>query len=62
MLQALDVPTLDRRELPTLRYPCAIAAGLDERGIKTTQGCQWSAPQVMRLLQASPFAVAAAAA
>jgi DNA invertase Pin-like site-specific DNA recombinase len=44
----------------------AIAAGLNERGIPTTRGGQWSATQVMRLLDAAglnrPFEAASAAA
>ena len=42
----------------------AIASGLDERGIPTARGGQWSANQVARLLKniARPFASAAASA
>ena len=39
----------------------AIAAGLDERGIPAARGGQWSAPQVMWLLERAgiPFGVSA---
>jgi hypothetical protein len=41
----------------------AIAAGLEERGIPAAQGGQWSATQVMRLLEhIGPFVVDAASA
>ena len=38
----------------------AIAAGLNDRSIPTARGGQWSATQVMRLLeQLNPFAASA---
>jgi DNA invertase Pin-like site-specific DNA recombinase len=62
--RALDLmPVIEELRAAGAVSSRAIAAALNERGIPTARGGEWSSPQVLRVLEAaSPFGVSVAAA